>query len=229
MHPACRSTPSDALRPRTRNACSKSLELPIALSQRFGQFPRIPALLRTSLRPEVFPCIQLFVERGAGHARRHLQFPDKLLSLHHKGPLCLRHGDNLTIGTHHRAGGPEFCSQTLNHLIGFFPSSREDNLKAQPMLPLFGAPSLLPPVKDHRDRMGFSLAIRRQVSQERLARHLGMQARPCTDPTRQSQEIVPIDDQVECHDPRPYRSQDSLSIGFPACSYTNPLDNCANI
>jgi hypothetical protein len=27
-----------------------------------------------------------------------------------------------------------------------------------------------------------------------------MQARPCTDPARLSQEIVAIDDQVECHD-----------------------------
>ena len=130
---------------------------------------------------------------------RPLQFPDKLLSLHHKGPLRPRKVDNLTIGTHHRTVGPEFCSQTLNHLIGLFSPSREDNLKAQPMLPLFRAPSLLPPVEDHRDRMGFSLTIGRQVAQESLARHLGMQARPCTDPARLSQEIVAIDDQVECH------------------------------
>jgi hypothetical protein len=27
-----------------------------------------------------------------------------------------------------------------------------------------------------------------------------MQARPCTDPARLSQEIVAVDDQVECHD-----------------------------
>jgi hypothetical protein len=87
----------------------------------------------------------------------------------------------------------------LNDLIGFFSPSRKDNLKTEPMLPLFRAPSLLPPVKYHCDRMGFSLTIRRQVSQERLARHFRMQGRPCTDPARQRQEIVPIDDQVECH------------------------------
>ena len=178
----------------------KSLELPAPLSQRLGQFPWIPAFLRTSIRSKILSRIQFLVRRYPGRIRRLTQFPDKLLSLHHKGPLCARKVDNLTIGTYHRAGGPEFSSQTLNYLIGFFPSSGENNLKTEPMLPLFRAPSLLPPVKDHRDRMGFSLTIRRQVTQEGLARHLGMQARPCTDPARLSQEIVAIDDQVECHD-----------------------------
>jgi hypothetical protein len=178
----------------------KSLELPVALSQRFGQLPRIPALLRTSLRQEILPCIQFFVERYTDRARRPLQFPDKFLGLHDKGPLRCRNVDNLTIRTHHSASGPEFSSQPLNHLIGLFSPSREDNFKTKPMLPLFRAPSLLPPVKDHRDRMGFSLTIRRQIAKERLARHLGMQACPCTDPTRQRQEIVPIDNKVKCHD-----------------------------
>jgi hypothetical protein len=108
----------------------------------------------------------------------------------------------------------------LNHLIGFFSPSREDNLKTKPMLPLFRAPSLLPPVKDHRDRMGFSLTIGSQITQEGLARHLGMQARPCTDPARLRQEIVAIDDHVECHDLRPYRSQRSVSTGSVPRSYS---------
>jgi hypothetical protein len=47
--------------------------------------------------------------------------------------------------------------------------------------------------------MGFALTIGRQVVQQRFTRHLGMQARPCTDPACLSQEIVSIDDQVECH------------------------------
>jgi hypothetical protein len=64
--------------------------------------------------------------------------------------------------------------------------------------------------------MGFSLTIRREVTQESLARHLGMQACPCTDPARLSQEIVAIDDQVECHDYRPYLSHLALSIGSVA-------------
>ena len=178
----------------------KSLELPAALPQRLGQFPRIPALLRPSLRSKILTRIQFFVCRYPSRVRSLVQFPYKLLSLHHKGSLRPRKVDNLTIGTHHRAGGPEFGSQTLNHLIGFFSSSREDNLKTEPMLPLFRAPPLLPPVKDHCDYMGFSLTIRREVTQQGLARHLGMQACPCTDPARLSQEIVAIDDEVKCHD-----------------------------
>jgi hypothetical protein len=104
--------------------------------------------------------------------------------------------DNLTIGTHHRAGGSEFSSQTLNHLIGFLPPPREDHLKTEPVLPPFRAPPLLPPIKDYRDRMGFSLTIGRQVPQEGFAHLIGMQTRPTTDSARLSQEIVPIDDQV---------------------------------
>src|SRR6185503_7797189 len=203
---ACRSTASDESRPRTRNACSKSLELPVALSQRFRQLPGISPLLRTSLRLEILPSIQLFVERCATHIRWPLEFPDKLLSLHHEGSLRRRHVDNLTIGTHHRACGSELSSETLNHLIGLFSPSREDNLKTEPMLSLLHGPSLLPPVKDYRDRMGFSLTIRRQVTQERLACHLRMQAHPCADPTRQRQQIVSIDNQMECHRHRTYRS-----------------------
>src|SRR4029077_15821755 len=146
------------------------------------------------LRAKILPCIQFLVEGSSAQARRPLQFPNKLLGFHDEGPLRLRNVDDLTIRTHHRAGGSELSSQTLNHLIGLFSPSREDNFKTKPMLPLFHGPSLLPPVKDHRDRMGFSLTIRRQVAQERLACHLRMQARPCANPTSQRQEIVSIDD-----------------------------------
>jgi hypothetical protein len=113
----------------------------------------------------------------------------------------MRHGkvDNLTIGTYHRAIGSEFGSQTLNHLIGLFSPSREDDLKPEPMFTPFCAPTLLPSIEDHGDRMGLSLTIGSQASQQGLARHIGMQARPATDPARLSQEIISIDDQVECH------------------------------
>ena len=185
----------------------KSLELAAALPQRLGQFPRIPAFLRASLRSKILPRIQFFMCRYTGRVRPLTQFPDKLLSLHHKGSLRPRKVDNLTIGTHHRAGGSEFGSQTLNHLIGFFSPSREDDLKTEPMLPLLRAPSLLPPVEDHRDRMRFTLTIGSQVAQQGLARHFGMQARPSTDSARLSQEIVTIDDQVECHNQQTAETQ----------------------
>jgi hypothetical protein len=48
--------------------------------------------------------------------------------------------------------------------------------------------------------MGFALTIGSQVVQQRFTCHLGMQARPGTDPACLSQEIVAIDDEVKCHD-----------------------------
>jgi hypothetical protein len=47
--------------------------------------------------------------------------------------------------------------------------------------------------------MGFALTIGRQVVQQRFTRHLGMQARPGTDPACLSQEIVAIDNEMKCH------------------------------
>src|SRR4029079_3938208 len=200
MNQACRPTPSGTSRPRTRNTCSKSLELSAALPKRPGEFPPIPAFLRPSFRVKILPCIQFFVCRYTRRVRPLPQFLNKLLRFHHKGSLCPHKVADLTIGTHHRTGGSEIGSQTLNHLIGFFSPSRKDNLKTESMLPLFRAPSLLPPAKDDRDRMGFPLTIGRQVAQHRLARHLGMQARPSANTACLSQEIVPVDDQVSCHD-----------------------------
>jgi hypothetical protein len=77
--------------------------------------------------------------------------------------------------------------------------------------------------------MGFSLTVGSQITQQGLARHFGMQAHPAADPTRLSQEIVSVNDQVECHGQKPYRSNLPLSIGSTYTRNANPLDNGARI
>ena len=121
-----------------------------------------------------------------------------------------------------------FGSQTLDHLIGFFAPLRKDHLKPKPMFTPFRAPALLPPVADHGHRMGFSLTVGSQITQQALARHLGIQAHSAADPARLRQEIVPIHDHMECHGPAP--PLDALTVDqLRIRSYANPLDYGAYI
>jgi len=75
----------------------KSLKLAAALPHGFGQFPWIPAFFSASLRAEIFPPVQFFVQRQTGWHRHLAKLPCKLLSLHDKGPSRVRTIDDLMV------------------------------------------------------------------------------------------------------------------------------------
>ncbi len=76
------------------------------------------------------------------------------------------------IGTHDGAVGAVLAHEPLNDLVGFFTALRIDHLHAGSMFSAFDCLSMLPAIEYDRDGMALSMAVSRQVLDERLSRHL---------------------------------------------------------
>src|SRR5881397_3122505 len=203
---------------------SKFPESAIPPAERFRELPRIPLLFARAAR-HIHVCLVRRLQTGPrDRGRRSPQPGFELYCADHEGPLRFREIRHLPVRRHHRTVTTELRCQALDNLVGPFPAPGIHHLDPATVLAMLRAEALLPPVKDHRDRMRLSLPVGGQLPNQSFASGFSIPAGRAADLSSCSEQVVSVNDQMKGHAPALSEPQ-PLSIAPEAASGVLPLDN----